>query len=91
MAWGGTMPKTFTLFRTFSNASQMTRLASTTLMKVRFGEFQKCQKCGKEGRFARLAKVPAYSCPWCGHHIHPMVGTPFAKSSTPLQKWFYAI
>jgi transposase len=61
------------------------------LMKVRFGEFQKCQKCGKEGRFARLARVPAYSCPWCGHHIHPMVGTPFARSSTPLQKWFYAM
>ena len=61
------------------------------LMKVRFGETQTCSKCGKHGRFARLAKVPAYSCPWCGHHIHPMVGTPFAKSSTPLQKWFYAM
>jgi transposase-like protein len=61
------------------------------LMKVRFGEMQTCPKCGKHGRFARLAKVPAYSCPWCGHHIHPMVGTPFAKSSTPLQKWFYAM
>jgi hypothetical protein len=24
-------------------------------------------------------------------HIHPMVGTPFERSSTPLQKWFYAM
>jgi transposase len=61
------------------------------LMKVRFGEKVECPKCGKLGRFARIAKIPAYSCPWCGHHIHPMVGTPFHKSRTPLQKWFYAM
>lgn len=61
------------------------------LMKIRYGEVLTCPKCGKEGRFAKLGKVPAYSCPWCGHHIHPMVGTPFAKSHVPLQKWFYAM
>lgn len=61
------------------------------LMKIRHGEVLKCPKCGKGGRFARLRKHPAYSCPWCGHHIHPMQGTPFERSSTPLQKWFYAI
>ena len=27
----------------------------------------------------------------CGHHIHPMAGTPFERSRTPLQKWFYAM
>ncbi|MDG2003882.1 MAG: IS1595 family transposase, partial [Novosphingobium sp.] len=27
----------------------------------------------------------------CGHHLHPTVGTPFEKSRTPLQLWFYAI
>lgn len=61
------------------------------LMKVRYGESQTCAKCGKTGRFARLAKLPAYSCPWCGHHIHPMQGTPFERSHTALQKWFYAM
>ncbi len=61
------------------------------LMKVRYGETLECPKCGKEGRFARLKKLPAYSCPWCGHHIHPMQGTPFERSRTPLQKWFYAM
>lgn len=84
------MPKTFTIqdfFKRFPDDAA----CLDHLMKVRFGEFQKCPKCGKEGRFARLAKLPAYSCPWCGHHIHPMVGTPFARSSTPLQKWFYAM
>jgi len=61
------------------------------LMKVRYGETLECPKCGKEGRFARLRKMPAYACAWCGHHIHPMQGTPFGRTRTPLQKWFYAM
>jgi transposase len=84
------MPKTFTIQDFFARFPDDAACLDH-LMKVRFGEFQKCPKCGKEGRFARLSKLPAYSCPWCGHHIHPMVGTPFARSSTPLQKWFYAM
>jgi transposase len=84
------MAKTFTIQDFFSRFPDDAACLDH-LMKVRFGELQTCPKCGKHGRFARLAKLPAYSCPWCGHHIHPMVGTPFAKSSTPLQKWFYAM
>ena len=61
------------------------------LWQVRFGDKVECEKCGKVGKFYRLRKELAYSCPRCGHHIHPMVGTPFAKSRTPLQKWFYAM
>ena len=61
------------------------------LWNIRFGDEVECEKCGKVGKFYRLRKEPAYSCPRCGHHIHPMVGTPFAKSRTPLQKWFYAM
>ena len=61
------------------------------LMKTRHGESLDCPKCAKHGRFLKLSKHPAYSCPWCGHHIHPMVGTPFEGSRTPLQKWFYAM
>lgn len=61
------------------------------LMLARWGLEIECPKCWKKGRFAKLAKVPAYSCPSCGHHVHPMVGTPFENSSTPLQKWFYAM
>ena len=61
------------------------------LMQLRHGESLDCPKCGKHGKFARIKKQKAYSCPWCGHHIHPMVGTPFYKSHTPLQKWFYAM
>jgi transposase-like protein len=61
------------------------------LMALRFGKVIECPKCGNEGEFAKLKKLPAYACPTCGHHIHPMVGTPFERSHTPLQKWFYAM
>ena len=61
------------------------------LMMLRFGNPLECPKCGNEGQFAKLKKLPAYACPTCGHHIHPMVGTPFERSHTPLQKWFYAM
>jgi transposase-like protein len=61
------------------------------LMKVRYGETLDCPKCGKHGKFHRLRKEPAYSCQWCGHHIHPMQGTPFERTRTPLQKWFYVM
>ena len=61
------------------------------LMRVRYGETIDCPKCGKHGKFSRIKKLPAYQCAWCGHHIHPMSGTPFERSRTPLQKWFYAM
>lgn len=60
------------------------------LFKTRFGDKVTCRKCGATGKFRKLAKLPAYTCA-CGHHIHPMVGTPFENSRTPLQKWFYAM
>jgi transposase-like protein len=61
------------------------------LMQIRYGFELDCPKCGKHGKFSRITKQPAYQCAWCGHHIHPMAGTPFTRSSTPLQKWFYAM
>ena len=60
------------------------------LFRLKYGIEPACPKCGEIGAFHRLKKMPAYTCN-CGHHIHPMVGTPFAKSRTSLQKWFYAM
>lgn len=61
------------------------------LMKTRFGEKLDCPKCKRHAKFYKLKKQPVYVCQWCGHHIHPMAGTPFENSHTPLQKWFYAM
>ena len=60
------------------------------LFKARFSQAHSCSKCGQNGLWKRLSKMPAYTCS-CGNHVHPMVGTPFHKSHTPLQKWFYAM
>jgi len=60
------------------------------LFRVRYGDDPACPKCGLIGHFHKLSKMPAYTCN-CGHHIHPMVDTPFHRSRTPLQKWFYAM
>lgn len=60
------------------------------LFKQRFGDDFPCQRCGEIGKFRKLSKMPAYTCQ-CGEHIHPMAGTPFNRSHTPLQKWYYAM
>ncbi|NQV84464.1 MAG: IS1595 family transposase [Rhodospirillales bacterium] len=84
------MAKTFTIqdfFKRFPDDSA----CLSHLMATRYGDKITCPKCDKESRFARIKKLPAFSCPTCGHHIHPMAGTPFERSRTPLQKWFYAM
>jgi transposase-like protein/predicted RNA-binding Zn-ribbon protein involved in translation (DUF1610 family) len=60
------------------------------LFKLRYGPDFACPRCGEIGSWRKLAKLPAYTCN-CGEHIHPMSGTFFYRSHTPLQKWFYAI
>src|SRR3989442_12719998 len=60
------------------------------LLKTKYGEDIACQRCGEVGKFRKLAKLPAFTCN-CGHHIHPMVGTPFERTRVPLRKWFYAM
>lgn len=61
------------------------------IMKMKFGSSLVCPGCGAEAKFHRITKRRAYACQECGHHIYPCVGTPFEKSRTPLQKWFYAM
>lgn len=61
------------------------------LFNVRFGQGHTCPKCERDAKWYRLQSEQAFSCQWCGHHIHPMVGSIFEKSRTPLQLWFYAI
>lgn len=62
------------------------------LFVTRYGKTSElgCDRCGEIGKFRKLTNMPAYTCN-CGHHIHPMKGTPFERSTTPLQKWFYAM
>jgi transposase len=61
------------------------------LFSVRFGQGFACPSCERPSNWYRIKAERAYSCQWCGHHLHPTVGTPFEQTRTPLQLWFYAI
>lgn len=61
------------------------------LMAIRYGTRHLCAACGKESTFHRLADRPAYTCAHCGANVHPMAGTIFQDTRTPLRMWFYAI
>jgi transposase len=50
-----------------------------------------CKKCDQTRRFHRVKARPSYDCDHCGHHINPLSGTIFHKSSTSLHLWFYAM
>ncbi len=55
------------------------------------GHTTHCPECDRTRRFHRVKDRPAYDCDTCGHHLHPLAGTIFHKSSTSLHLWFYAI
>lgn len=61
------------------------------LFDVRFGQGHSCPSCERPSNWYRIKAERAYSCQWCGYHLHVTVGTPFEKTRTPLQLWFYAI
>src|SRR5438034_9227045 len=60
------------------------------LFHVRYGDKPVCPKCGQIDTFHKLSKQPAYTCN-CGHHVHPMAGTPFEATRTPLTLWFHVM
>lgn len=55
------------------------------------GHHAHCPKCDRERKFHKVRERPAWDCDSCGHHLHPLAGTIFHKSSTSLQLWFFAI
>ncbi len=55
------------------------------------GHHTYCSKCNTERKFHKVNGRPTWDCDHCGHHLHPLAGTIFHKSSTSLHLWFYAI
>ncbi|MGH9688911.1 MAG: IS1595 family transposase [Candidatus Acidiferrales bacterium] len=55
------------------------------------GGMADCPKCGKSTKHYRVGNRTAYACQVCGHHVYPLAGTIFEKSSTSLKTWFYAM
>ena len=83
------MAKSWTI-RQFMEAFPDDDACLAHLFETRYGKDPVCPKCGQVDTFHKLKKLPAYTCN-CGHHIHPMAGTPFMRSRTPLKTWFYVM
>src|SRR5438034_2540433 len=61
------------------------------LMAERYPSGVLCPKCDKVTKHYREKARPSWSCEFCGHRVHPMVGTIFEDSATSLRLWFYAV
>ena len=61
------------------------------VMRARYGDRHVCGKCHKSAHYYRLRARKAYECEYCANHVYPCAGTPFEKSRTPLQYWFFAM
>jgi len=55
------------------------------------GHHAQCPKCERVRKFHKVRERPAWDCDSCGHHLHPLAGTIFHKSSTSLHLWFFAM
>jgi transposase len=55
------------------------------------GGIAPCETCGKDRKHHRVTGRTAYACDGCGHHIYPLAGTIFEKSTTSLRTWFQAM
>jgi transposase-like protein len=61
------------------------------LMAHRYPDGVFCASCERITKHHRERKRTSYSCQFCGHRVHPMVGTIFENSATSLRLWFYAV
>jgi transposase len=61
------------------------------LFNVRMRETRECPRCHRPSKWYKIKAERAYSCSWCGHHLHPTSGTSLQNSQTPLHMWFYAV
>lgn len=80
-----------TTVREFFKAFPTDEACLAHLFDVRYGQGHTCEKCKRPAKWYPLANEKAFSCQWCGHHIHPMSGTIFQDSRTSLQTWFYVV
>lgn len=78
-------------FKEFFNTFPDDESCLNHLMDVRYGFEHKCRKCERDSKFSRVTSQRAFACQFCGDHVYPCVDTPFEKSRTSLQTWFYAM
>ena len=60
------------------------------VFKYRYGYNYPCPDCGNKTWY-KIEGRKVWSCGKCRYQIHPLAGTIFHKSDTPLKLWFFAI
>src|SRR6266567_1845925 len=61
------------------------------IKKLRFPQGIYCMSCRKITKHYKLERGTVYACKFCRKQTHPLSGTLFEKSSTPLRTWFFAL
>lgn len=61
------------------------------IWNARYAHIQNCPQCDREFKYYRIKKRKQYACSHCGHHVAPLVGTPFENTKLALSMWFYAL
>src|SRR5579862_3744596 len=57
----------------------------------RYGSLEACPKCQCIAKWRRIPTRRCYQCASCYEQFYPTAGTPFEKTRTGLQDWFYII
>ncbi len=84
------MSDTFTL----ANFNKRFKTDDDCLLEIfllRFPDGVHCDTCKKITKYYKLKGRKAYSCEFCRTQIHPLAGTIFEKSTTPLTLWFHGL
>ncbi len=84
------MTKQFT-FIDFVNRFNTEDKCLEEIKKKQFPRGIICKLCKKRRKFYKVKGRKSYGCRVCRWQIYPLKGTPFERSRTNLQKWFYAI
>lgn len=61
------------------------------LFQVRYGTDFVCPKCSRPAKYSRVKARRSYQCNWCAHQVYPTANTPFDRTRTSLQDWFYVM
>jgi len=61
------------------------------IKRQRFPDGIRCLICMKPTRYYKLKSRIAYTCKFCRHQVYPLADTIFARTTTPLRFWFYAM
>jgi transposase-like protein len=65
--------------------------AADHFVRARYGGQAVCGHCGSAKVYRRQGSGKVFDCNACGNTFSPLAGTIFAKSSTDLRKWLYAL